>query len=191
MQNFTTTQWLRYFSKFFVNQSSKAFKKISKKKRTACLVIMISMLCITSLTKCMTSSLLKTFFKVKPHLTVNTLEDIVDNPDLFVAGRHGLKELIRFKPQIFEKLENRIKKYEKSLDINSINMVNLGSPRLIRDVQEGRAVILTDTFVAKVLKLMHPSFDLMESNYKYNQNFFYSYVTKNHTKSHEIYKMFV
>ena len=153
--------------------------------------IVIYLVCLTILTKCFTSILLNTYFIKKETLTAETLQDIVDNPGLCVAGRRSLRYIQSIKPDIFEKLFDRVIDYENSLNINSDkNMNDLTSPFLWEDIINRKAVAIVDSNSAEIFKNFYPDSKIMESEYKYNHFFSFSYVTKNVRNFTEIYKMY-
>ena len=50
----------------------------------------------------MRSELLKTYSIKKESLTAETFQDIINNQDLYVAGRRGLRFIKSIKPEVFE-----------------------------------------------------------------------------------------
>ena len=139
------------------------------------------MLCSTLLTKCFTSLLLRTYFKTKTSITVRTLEELVDRPDVSIAGRLGLIEIIQQKPEVFNNLVNRLLVYENKLGIDSTEMTHLARNKVIEDVNEGRAVIITDTFHTNLFTRIYPNLNLIQSDVKYNQRFIFCYVYERDT----------
>ena len=105
--------------KTFINQSIDninrfRFYEINNKKQhliSVYILLFVWILGLNILNKAFISLLLKTFFKVKPTLTVDTLDDIVSNPGLQISGRKTLEEIKLFKPGIYDEFEKRIKLY--------------------------------------------------------------------------------
>ena len=153
--------------------------------------IVIYLVCLTILTKCFTSILLNTYFIKKETLTAETLQDIVDNPGLCVAGRRGLRYIQSIKPEIFEKLFDRVVDYENSLNIiTDKNPNDLTNPFLWEDIINRKAVAILGSRETEVLKNLYPDSKIIESKHKYNHFFSFSYVTKNVRNFTEIYKMY-
>ena len=79
--------------KTFINQSNIHLNRfrfcvMNNKKQyliSVYILLFVWILGLNILNKAFISLLLKTFFKVKPTLTVETLDDIVSNPDLFIS----------------------------------------------------------------------------------------------------------
>ena len=175
---------------FFLNQGSKAFKLAKNIKILSFILLFSCLLCITVLTKCFTSLLLGTFFKTKPSLTVETLEDIVSNPKINVFGRESIKEIKLINPKIYEIIHKRSINYEKQLNVygkKEIDMLKMS--KLIKDIEERETVILFNSLNAKSVKIFLHLNNLMESEHKYSQHFIYTYVTKTLPNYKQIYRM--
>ena len=100
----------------FVEQGAISFQSANHLKIGSLIALLCCLLSTTVLTKCFTSLLLGTFFKTKPSLTVETLEDIVSNPEINVIGRNTINELKSFYPEIYENIHKRNIDYEKQLN---------------------------------------------------------------------------
>ena len=127
---------------------------------------------------CFVSLLLKVYFIQKPTLTVHTLQDIVDDPDLKIVGRDGLNEIKSFKPDIYAMLNPRLKEYEDSLGIISGNPQQLVNNRLMKDVFDRKAVLIISSNIKKVLQNIYPYYNLQESEQNMNSLYRFSSVTK-------------
>ena len=174
----------------FLIQGSKGFK-VAENFRFGSFILLFFCLFFTNiLTKCFTSLLLGTFFKTKPSLTVETLEDIASNPEINIIGRDSIEELKHFNPGIYEIIHKRNIDYEKQLNvIEKKEKVIYKMSKVIKDVSQRRTVILTNSLNAKSLKIFMHLNNLMESEHKYSQNFIYSYVSKSLTNYRQIYRM--
>ena len=128
----------------------------------------------TILSKCFTSVLLNVYTIKKPSLTVQALEDIVNNPNLLVAGDIGLKQLEPYRPDIFHALEMRVSSYQKRLNMKFDDKMAVIKDELIRDIISRKSVAIINTFATILLKLFYPEANLMESEQKYTQLFRYS-----------------
>ena len=153
--------------------------------------LIIYLVCSTIFTKCFTSQLLKTYFVKKESLTAETFQDIIDNPDLYVAGRRGLRYIQSIKPEIFEKLFHRVIDYENSLNINSDKSLNdLLNSRLWEHISNGKAVAIVGSYEVQFFKNLYPDSKIMESEHKYNHFFSFTYVTKSVRNFTEIYRLY-
>ena len=153
--------------------------------------IVIYLVCLTILTKCFTSVLLNTYFIKKETLTAETFQDIIDKPGLGVAGRRGLRYIQSIKPEIFEKLFDKVVYYENSININTDKNPNdLLNPRLMEDIFNRKSVAIVSSREVEIIKNLYPYTKMMESEHKYNHIFSFSYVTKNVRNFTEIYKMY-
>ena len=145
---------------------------------------------MTILTKCLTSLLINTYFIQNPSLTVETLEDIISKPDLFIAGRNGLKEISTTKPKIYEILFKRLLDYEKSLNISTDNFAGYTDKRIIKDVIKRKAVFMVNSVHAQLLKNINPFDPIMKSPNKYNLLFRFCFVPKTAQNYTKIYKKY-
>ena len=151
------------------------------------ILLIIWILCFTVLSICFNSLLLRIYFIKTPSLTVQTLEDIVANPGLSVAGSIGLKPVKKFNPEVYHSLEKRVKEYEQLLDIHEVK--ELAKPELIMDVVERKAVVILGSYSTKIIQLFYPESNLKESNQKFNQLFKYSFVSKRYSKHKQMYRL--
>ena len=152
------------------------------------LTLFIWLICTTILAKCFTSLLLNTYFKSKPSLTVETVEDIANNPNLWVTGKRALLEIRSFKPKIYEILHKRLVEYESRYNISNTHFIDINA-QVLNDIIERKAVQLMSTPEARTLKSLHPKINLMVSKYKYNLKMHFTYVSKSHPKSKQIFQM--
>ena len=173
-----------------IEQTSNQLYRLARSNLTLYLDIFIYIICSTILTKCFTSFLLNIYFIQNPSLFVETLEDIISKPNLFIAGRVGLKEISTTKPKIYEILFKRLLVYEKSLNINTQNFMGMRDQRIQRDVLKRKAVFIVNTMQAQVLKNVNPFEPIMDSPKKYNLLLRFSFVTKNAQNFTQIYRMY-
>ena len=131
------------------------------------------------MTECFTSRLLNTYLIKKETLTVETIQNIFDNPGLSVTGRLALFEMKSTKPEVFKKLINRVEDYENRLDINThTNAFDLLNPFLWEDLIKRKVVIIVGTPYVSGFKNLYQDLKVMEAKHKYNLLFGFSYVTK-------------
>jgi len=150
------------------------------------ILLFVWILGLNILNKAFISLLLKTYFKVKPTLTVETLDDIVSNPDLLIAGKDFMKEIKLFRPDIYDTLKNRILKYEKELnEKSSEDWLNI----LMKDVFNGKAVYLINSVTVEFNKHLYFDSNLISSPVKYCPNYIYYYVSKSYLHHKQIYRL--
>ena len=154
-------------------------------------MLFVWLICSTLLSKCFTSVLLNVYAIKKASLTVQTFEDIANNPDLLVAGYIGLKDLEPYRPDIFQALKDRVIDYHKRLKISLLDVKELVKKELIKDVISRKSVIITSSFTTEMLKLYYQDMNLMESEQKYSLLFRYSLVSKHFSKHKDIYNLLV
>ena len=97
--------------KLMMEQSSNVLNKMRSINNWIFIVIFTWIFCSTILTKCFTGLLLKTYFLQKPSLTVNSLEDLVNKPNISVTGKYSLKLIKLFKPEFYEILIKKLEDY--------------------------------------------------------------------------------
>ena len=166
-----------------VEQSVPSFSRIiTKSSISLYILIFIWLITISCISRSLKSILLNTYFKTKPSLTVYTLEDIVNRPDISITGSFNLDTLKQFKPKIYNDLSNRAISYEKRIGINYTtregSLVQY-SKSVVQKVVNREAVIIADTYGIDLFKKMNPMYKLMESDVKYAQLFVYIVVHKN------------
>ena len=190
MEQHTICSMLFKLIGILLNQGSKSFRSFDGLNKGTWIKLLSCLLCITVLTKCFTSLLLGTFFKTKPSLTVETLEDIVSNPEINVIGRASLKELKVFNPGIYEIINKRNIDYEKQLNFTEVDeSVIFQSSKMLKDVELSKTVVLINSLNAKSLKIYFHLNNLMESEHKYIQDFIYTYVSKTLSNYKQIHRM--
>ena len=174
-------------SMILIDQASSMFNIMKENSLALYSVILIYILCASVLTKCFTSLLLNVYFIKIPSLTVETLEDIVFKPKLWVAGRPGLNEIKISKPDIYKALYNRIIEYENKLGINTESLMQVMNEQIAKDVANRKAVMLLFSNQVKFYQNYHPGLNLMGSSTKYNPVIRFIYVnnlTPNHKRIH-------
>ena len=162
---------------------------ISTHKNAITLLLFVLLICSSILSKSFTSILLNVYTIKKPSLTIQTMDDIINNPDLFVAGFISLKKLEHYRPDIFHALKERVINYHKILNIKLDDNMYLLDDKLIRDIISRKSVALMSTLETELMKLYYPDSNLKESESKYNQLFSYSLVSKNVVKHKEIFDL--
>ena len=156
-------------------------------RKTIILLLFVWLMASTLLLQFFTSVLLNVYTIKKPSLTVQTLEDIVNNPDLLVAGYKGLKEIEPYKLDLFDALEERVKNYHKTLKMSLYDIKELHKRELIKDIIARKSVLISSTFVTNMLKLFNPDANIMESEHKFFSLLKYGLVSKKFSKHKEIY----
>ena len=186
--------------KISLNQSTDYFEKIrfnqkNNKNRVNIwriyILLYIWIINTTILSKAFTSILLNTYYKLKPSLTVETLDDIINNPNLYIGGKTSAKQLQYRDSSVYKNIMKRVIDYENKMNINSDNrnrkiLLNI---KIAKDIYDRKAILLLSTFWTNMVKSYFPGFNLMESKNKYDLLYGYSYISKNHPNSEQIYKM--
>ena len=184
--------WNLTLMKLFIKQPIKKFSKASKVKSVFA-ILFIWVLSSAMLTTCFTCLLRSTYSWKTPKILVNSIEDVINNQDISVAGRKGLRELKSgLKPRIFRKLKERLIEYEIKMNINSNKVQplrNIAKTEVISDVNEGKAILIVDSNLANQIQTLFPNCRLRQSKHKYKQRFAFSYVTRGHSYSERIYRM--
>ena len=160
------------------------------------LSLYVLIFCWIITTSCITRSyksiLLNTYFKTKPSLTVNTLEDIFNRPDLLISGSPNLESIKQVKPEFYEVLMQRAISYETQMGIDYQTQeghLASFSKNVIEEVVNRHGLIIADTYGIDLFKKMYPMYKLMESDVKYSQIFLYSVVHKNISHYRRINKL--
>ena len=179
---------------FFLAQPSFRFDstRISscKYKLAKFILLFTWLLCSTILNKCFTSLLLKTYFKTKPFLAVETLEDIVSNPKMKIIGKQALLQIKSFKSNIYQNLNERLNKYERELNISNVDLMKvLTNSQVFNDVNEGKTVLLVDSHESHMFRDIYPLIKLKVSKHKYSHQIIYSYISRSHSKYEQIFQM--
>ena len=153
--------------------------KYYPKKYPRLILISFWIICSTILSLSFKSLLLRTYFERRPTLTVNTLDELMAMPALSIAGRQSVNELKYLRPDLHKTLKDRVNRYETKMGINTrMSGKQLINEKLIKDMIERKAVFLTTTHSATLLKSIYTDSSLKESDNKYNAHFRYSYVHK-------------
>ena len=169
-----------------LEQGSAKINKIRMYNKNIFIVLFIWVLCSFILTKCFTGLLLKTYFIRKPTLAINTLEDIVNDPDISVTGKITLNLIKSYKPEIYDILIKRLEIYENKLGINTeLDPNESENEQIIKDVINRKAVLLQSLYVAEMVELVHPHIKVAEN--KYFLQYQYWYISKSHPNSKNIY----
>ena len=153
--------------------------KYYPKKYPRLILISFWIICSTILSLSFKSLLLRTYFERRPTLTVNTLDELISMPELSIAGRQSVNELKYLRPDLHKTLKDRVNRYETKMAINTrMSGKQLINEKLIKDMIERKAVFLTTTHSATLLKSIYTDSSLKESDNKYNAHYRYSYVHK-------------
>ena len=172
-----------------LNRLKKFMPKNSDGRQIIFYLLFDWLICSTILSQCFTSVLLNVYFIKKPSLTVESLEDIMNNQHLLVAGYPSLKELEPIRPDVYHALKERTLNYHKNLD-NDLSLRDLPfNSGLLKDIVERKAVVLCHTFVVNFFKQSNQGLNLKESDQKFSQLFRYSLVSKyspHHTKIQQL-----
>ena len=146
------------------------------------IIIFFWIITTSCITRSFKSILLNTYYKTKPSLTVNTLEELVNRPDLLISGSVNLNSIEKFKPEFYNELMQRAISYEKRIGIDyktQEGTIALFSKGIVEEVVNRRGVIITNTYNINMFKKMYPVYNLMASDVKYAQLFIYTVVHKN------------
>ena len=168
-------------NEFFLGVSTIMIEKIGHTFNSLTLTVVIWYLSATVIQMSFSSLLRGVYFLRKPSLTANTLEDLVDNPELRIAGYFAFKELKDLKPDIYSKLEPRVREYDTSLKYElhqSVPIQYITDPRLVKDIVDRKAVLMINSYFGGVMAKYWPGANLMLSDTKYAQQYTYIYATK-------------
>ena len=169
--------------KTLVEQGVPRLHRVIRKNYTYLYILWFSWIIASScITRSFKSILLKTYYKTKPSLTVNKLEDIVNKPELLISGSYDLYPIEQYKPDVYRQLMRRAISYETQLgiDYNTHNGILASySKSIFQRVNDRKGVVITNTYGTDLFKRMYPMYNLMESDIKYMQIFLYSVVHKN------------
>ena len=157
------------------------------------LSILIIWICmITILSYSFSSVLLLTYFKSHPVKVANSIEDVISNQELNVAGySSGSKLNTILDSAEHQNLLDRIAKYEKKMNITgkSENMnQNFMDKFILRDVMKGKAIILTSSHVRRFMIEEYIDFKLEIGENSYNPFYTAFRVSKNFTLTENITK---
>ena len=145
-------------------------------------IMVIWYLSATIMQMCFTSLLLGVYFLRKPSLTAESLEDLVENPNLLIGGYYSFKEIKDLEPDIYDKLEHRVRQYDTYLGYElyqSRPILYLMDHKLVKDIINRKAVFMVDSYFGGVFQRFYPGADLMLSQNKYAQHYSYFFATKN------------
>ena len=184
--------------KICLNQSSDYFEKIKKYKKNKIdfwliyTLLYIWIINTTILSIAFSSLLLETYFLTEHSLTVETLDDIINNPKLYIGGKMAAKQLQYRDSSVYKNIMKRVIDYENKMNINSENnneIKYLSNLEIIKNIYDRKAILLLNTFWTDLIKSIYPGFNLMESENKYDLLYGYSYISENHPNSEQIYEM--
>ena len=138
---------LQLSGQYFFGQSYPLLNKLRRTNRSVSNLLLTWSLLCKVLSLSFTSILLRTFFIKTPQLTVNTLEELMADPNIQIAGRQGLRDIEQYNFTIYEALRYRVAEYEDILGINSeLSPRNMSiESRLMTDIVNRKAVILAET----------------------------------------------
>ena len=177
----------------FVEQGVSSFCRwIEESSISLDILIFFWLITSSCITRSFKSILLNTYYETKPSLTVNTLEDIINLPDLSISGSYNLDSIEHFKPELYNDLMKRTISYEKRMGIDYTieeGILASYSRNIIEEVVNRKGVIITNTYTTDMFKKMYPMYKLMESDVKYAQLFVYIVVHKNIPHYSQIYKL--
>ena len=149
--------------------------------------IVVWILCSTILLKCFCSVLLNTYFRIKSHPFINTIDDLVAHPEV---GLYTIQPNMHvYYPKIFNILQTKILTYanrmiDKALRGNGTEVEMV----LLRDVIERKVVCITNSYNRDHIIARYPSLDLVVGDDR-NGFSYVSYVMfKNHRSAKRIAK---
>ena len=140
-----------YIMRTLVDQTEDYFVnikfKIKSHKYISYAIIIIWILSASILTKCFTSILLGIYSTQKPYPLVYTLQDIIDNKDIKIGGRHALNKLSLYNKDYYDLLDKRFitgKTYNLPENFINSNVIFLNR-NLIQDLLDGKVVMFYDS----------------------------------------------
>ena len=163
----------------------KSDRRKSCKNKILMMLIIIWIIVSLLLTKSFSSVLLNTYFNPNTHLAVNSMQQIIESPDLSVAGIGSLNYLNASKPEEYLKLKPRVKEYEKQL-IRALHKKKFDphwvsqSEKALDLILSGRTVFLFQSHDSTVIKRMNPWLSLETAPDKYSPNYITIFVSKKH-----------
>ena len=159
-----------------MRQCSSQMSMLRWNKNSILLLLYFWLMSSTILSWAFTSLLLGSYINKKPSLTAETLEDVINNPELLVAS----PEMNKMDPQLYEILGDR---YDKFVDLfpaeSSDKHEFVISTRIVDEVKKRKAVIICSTNCKILIKNLNPNIRIMESEYRYKQRYGYLYFSEN------------
>ena len=159
-----------------MRQSSNQMSMLRWNNNSILLLLYFWLMSSTILSWAFTSLLLGSYINKKTSLTAETLEDVINNPELLVASPN----MNRFDPQLYKILSHR---YDKFVDLYPDEYNDrrkfVTSTRIIDEVKKRKAVIFCSTNCKNIIKNFNPNIRVMESEYRYEQRYGYLYFSKN------------
>ena len=144
----------------------------------------------TIISHCFASSLLITYFKVKPVKVVQTLDDVLNDQNINVAGYSSALFLNNsIEKNKFTKLFKNMQEYEKKMKISELtnNMNNdFINKQILSDVLGGKAVLLVNTLLRYKMMDRFFNYELHLADSKYLQVYLAYKMTKNSKFSDKI-----
>lgn len=154
------------FFKKFIQKISMNNKNITRfkliKNANVVFLIVTWIIFSTLLTKSFSGLLLKTYFNPKSYLIVNSIQDIIEAPDLRVGGSYALSFLKESKPKEYCKLRKRVTNFERKLFKNkTFRWKDLSeSYQILQQVLSGKTVLLVNSHLAEIAQRMNPDLSL-------------------------------
>lgn len=135
-------------------------------------------------------SLILSHIKAKPVMIVESIKDVLDNSQINVAGQFSIQKMgnIFYQGKPYNLIQ-RAQKYEKKMNLGGIssnpntNFINLN---ILKDMINGRTVVLVNSFLRLIMQDAYHEFNLVSAMGKYSQCYVVYSVFKNHEYSTQI-----
>ena len=190
-QNITLFEIVRLFLRqpaHFLNNCRK-----SKRNKFAWikLIIMVSWITmITILSYSFSTALLLSYFRFTPTKVADSIDDIISNHNLNIAGEFSALLLRQQVEEAqFKNLITRIEDYEKKMNISGLSMnpnTNFIDEFILQDMIEGKTVLLVNSFVRVIMQDTFVNFKLEASKSNYDMSYLAFRVSKNSKHSSKI-----
>ena len=142
-------------------------------------IIFTWILMLTVITYIFSSSLLLSHIKFKPVKLVESLKDILGNPNLNVAGRFSINTVFA---KSVPGLLKRAKKYEKDMEIGNKSLnpnIDFITKNILEDMIKGKAVVLVNSLVKMKIQDSYRDYNLVSAEKKYYNRYLVHLVSKN------------
>ena len=139
---------------------------------------------IVVITYIFSCSLLMSYIKPKPVKLVESINDVLNNSEIGIAGQFSIKKLSHkiIDYQTMRALMERAWKYEGKMNLGQITTYpyyNFLTLDILKDMINGKGIVLVDSYMRKAMQDLYNEFNLVTASEKYSQNFEAYYVFKN------------
>lgn len=126
-------------------------------------------------------SIILSQIKLKPVKFVESIQDVVQNSKLNVAGSF----VLRLFPDNQE-LMIRAKEYEKKMEIEGNPNTNFITKDILNDILTGKAIVLANSLIMAYMMDSYQEYNLVSAKMKYGQIYMVHLISKNHRCSTQI-----